>query len=180
MAQNFKDYYKILDIPFEASDVEIKSAYRKMARLFHPDMHPEDAESYTAKFQEITAAYETLSDDYKKEVYDQKYRQYVLNEVVYQESYEYYEEPATAYYHYQAPVEPKRRKYAPYGAFIVMAFYFIKMVTSSIPTSTSTDTKYHYDPLPISSDIQNDYFKEPKDTLSSMPATNKDEIKRPF
>ena len=65
-----KDYYKILGVSKSATDKEIKSAYRKLAREFHPDVNPGDSKA-EAKFQDINEAYETLSDSEKRQQYDQ-------------------------------------------------------------------------------------------------------------
>ena len=61
-----KNYYEILGVSFDASDIEIKGAYRALARKYHPDVNPEGAE----KFKDISKAYETLSDAKKKLNYD--------------------------------------------------------------------------------------------------------------
>ncbi|WP_269609511.1 DnaJ C-terminal domain-containing protein [Prochlorococcus marinus] len=66
----FKDYFKILGISRNASDEDIKSAFRKLARKFHPDLHPHD-ERAESKFKEINEAYEILSDEDKKKSYEQ-------------------------------------------------------------------------------------------------------------
>lgn len=63
-----KDYYKILDISRQASDDDIKKAYRKMALKFHPDKNK--AAGAEEKFKEIAEAYDVLSDDKKKSIYD--------------------------------------------------------------------------------------------------------------
>lgn len=64
----YKDYYKIMGLPRDASQDEIKRAYRKLARKFHPDVSKEkDAE---AKFKELGEAYEVLKDPKKREAYD--------------------------------------------------------------------------------------------------------------
>lgn len=65
-----KDYYNILGIPKGAPDKDIKSAYRKLARKYHPDVNPGD-KAAEAKFKEITEAYEILSDVDKRKKYDQ-------------------------------------------------------------------------------------------------------------
>ena len=64
----YKDYYDILGVKREATDAEIKSAYRKMARKYHPDVNKtKEAES---KFKDINEAYEVLSDHQKRQRYD--------------------------------------------------------------------------------------------------------------
>jgi DnaJ-class molecular chaperone len=64
-----KDYYEILGISKNASKDEIKRAFRKMARRYHPDVNPDEAKS-GEKFKEINEAYSVLSDDKKREMYD--------------------------------------------------------------------------------------------------------------
>lgn len=64
------DYYEVLGVKKEASDGEIKSAFRKAAKQYHPDLHPGDAEA-EKKFKEINEAYEVLSDSDKRAKYDQ-------------------------------------------------------------------------------------------------------------
>ncbi|CAI9113964.1 OLC1v1037526C1 [Oldenlandia corymbosa var. corymbosa] len=63
------DYYSTLGVPKSASNKEIKAAYRKLARQYHPDVNKEPGA--TEKFKEISAAYEVLSDDKKRALYDQ-------------------------------------------------------------------------------------------------------------
>jgi curved DNA-binding protein len=65
----FIDYYKILEIPKTASESDIKSAYRKLARKNHPDLNPND-ENAKKKFQQINEANEVLSDPEKRKKYD--------------------------------------------------------------------------------------------------------------
>jgi curved DNA-binding protein len=66
MAVEYKDYYQILGISRTASESEIKSAYRKLARQYHPDVNP----GGTDKFKEIGEAYEALKDPEKRKLYD--------------------------------------------------------------------------------------------------------------
>jgi len=65
-----KDYYGILGVSRDASEREIKQAYRRLARKHHPDVNPGD-KSAEAKFKEINEAYEVLSDKEKRRKYDQ-------------------------------------------------------------------------------------------------------------
>ena len=65
-----RDYYEVLGLSKGASDDEIKKAYRKMAKQYHPDLHPDDKDC-EAKFKEVNEAYEVLSDADKKARYDQ-------------------------------------------------------------------------------------------------------------
>lgn len=67
---DYKDYYKILGVGREATDKEIKSAYRKLALKYHPDKNPDDDRA-EEKFKEINEAYEVLGDPAKRAKYDQ-------------------------------------------------------------------------------------------------------------
>lgn len=65
----YKDYYKILGVDKNSSQDEIKKAYRKLAKKYHPDLHPDDDEKQE-KFKEVSEAYEVLGDKDKKQKYD--------------------------------------------------------------------------------------------------------------
>jgi curved DNA-binding protein len=67
---DFVDYYKLLGLDKTATSKDIKSAYRKLARKFHPDLNPNDKDA-KKKFQEINEANEVLSDPEKRKKYDQ-------------------------------------------------------------------------------------------------------------
>ena len=78
MAVDYKDYYKILGVNKDAGEKEIRSAYRKLARKYHPDVNPGD-NAAEEKFKEINEANEVLSDPEKRKKYDELstyYQQY--------------------------------------------------------------------------------------------------------
>ena len=65
----YKDYYKILGVDRKASDDEIRKAYRKLAKKYHPDYNPNDKQAED-RFKEINEAYEVLSDSKRRSYYD--------------------------------------------------------------------------------------------------------------
>src|SRR5439155_26996627 len=78
MAVEYKDYYKILGVNKDAGEKEIRQAYRKQARQYHPDVNPND-KTAEDRFKEINEDNEVLSDPEKRKKYDEMssyYRQY--------------------------------------------------------------------------------------------------------
>lgn len=65
------DYYKILGVSNDATQADIKKAYRKLALKWHPDKNPERQAEATKKFRDISKAYEVLSDEKRRKIYDQ-------------------------------------------------------------------------------------------------------------
>lgn len=77
-SMEYKDYYKILGVKKDATESEIKKAYRRMARKYHPDVNPDDKKA-EEMFKDINEAYEVLSDKEKRAKYDRfgsQWRQY--------------------------------------------------------------------------------------------------------
>src|ERR1700722_16966079 len=70
MAVQFKDYYEVLGVPRTASEDDIKKAFRKLARQYHPDV-AKTKKGAEEKFKEINEAYEVLSDSTKRKKYDE-------------------------------------------------------------------------------------------------------------
>lgn len=65
-----RDYYEVLGVNKNATDEELKKAYRKLAKKYHPDANPDNKKEAEAKFKEVNEAYETLSDKQKRDMYD--------------------------------------------------------------------------------------------------------------
>src|ERR1700688_3662791 len=67
---NYKDYYAVLGVPKNSAEKDVKSAYRKLARKWHPDQNPTNQRAAEEKFKDIQEAYEVLGDAEKRKKYD--------------------------------------------------------------------------------------------------------------
>src|ERR671939_1558699 len=70
MAVKTRDYYEVLGVSRGATEEQIKTAYRKLARKFHPDLNPGD-KAAEERFKELQEAYDVLADAEKRKLYDQ-------------------------------------------------------------------------------------------------------------
>lgn len=133
--QSFIDYYALLNVPFNASEQEIKLAFRKLAMKYHPDRHPENTAYYNNKFQEIKAAYEVLSHPLKKGDYDWQYRQFVLKEFP---EYEYVTDTTapdtTPYTHVYTRRSKSKIPFYVLIALLILVLQLLRMVNQFIPT----------------------------------------------
>lgn len=76
----FKDYYIILGLTPDATPQDIKTAYRKLSKKFHPDHNPDDS-FFVERFRDIREAYDVLGDPYKRQTYDFNYRYRSISEI---------------------------------------------------------------------------------------------------
>jgi curved DNA-binding protein CbpA len=172
VSQEFKDYYSVLNISFQATEAEIKTAYRKMAREYHPDMHPEEPDVYTGKFQEITEAYETLSEPMKKGFYDLRYRQFVLMEGPQYELVVDDTPPDTREYKHKYTAYRNKRNfsYASVAALIFLIFQVARMVMNAAPLEAESGYDRAYQPLSgtsLPTQVQNRHqFTAPPDSMN--------------
>jgi len=152
VSEDFKNYYEILGVAFEATDAELKAAYRKLARELHPDMHPEEAEVYTARFQQVTEAYETLSDEVKKTSYDYKYRRLVLLEGPQYIDVVDTTPPDTRQYKHKYTYRNRRTmSFASVAALFVLIFMVARMFMNAASLEAAPTSNKNYHPLPVSS-----------------------------
>ncbi|GMM27991.1 Jjj1 protein [Martiniozyma asiatica (nom. inval.)] len=89
------DYYELLDVSSDATDIELKKAYRKKALRLHPDKNPDDVENAARLFNEVRLAYETLSDPQERSWYDSHKYQILMED---EDRNVYQEEDTEVYY----------------------------------------------------------------------------------
>ncbi|XP_063925294.1 dnaJ homolog subfamily B member 6 isoform X1 [Zophobas morio] len=104
------DYYKVLEVSKNATTAEIKKAYRKLALKWHPDKNQDNIEEATKKFKEISEAYEVLSDDSKRKIYDNRMNRSSTTRT--SRSHRSYFDTHTPFHRF---FDKKRRMYDQYG-----------------------------------------------------------------
>ncbi|XP_022917763.1 dnaJ homolog subfamily B member 6 isoform X1 [Onthophagus taurus] len=105
------DYYRVLEVPRGATTADIKKAYRKLALKWHPDKNPENMDEANRRFKEISEAYEVLSDDTKRKIYDTRSTAQ-RNNPKSSRSFRSYFDSHTPFHRF---FEKKRRVYDQYG-----------------------------------------------------------------
>ncbi|XP_018329430.1 dnaJ homolog subfamily B member 6 isoform X1 [Agrilus planipennis] len=103
------DYYRVLEVTRGATSAEIKKAYRRLALKWHPDKNPQNSDEATKKFKEISEAYEVLSDDSKRKLYDNRSYQRTANNKTSRTYRSYFDPPFHRFF------DKKRRMYDQYG-----------------------------------------------------------------
>lgn len=125
-----KDYYKILEVPFDADLTQIKKAYRKLALQYHPDRNK--SAKATSLFIDIVESYEVLSDSKRKAEYDTYYKEYFFEESIsedFQDNYETQQETWSKHSHQKAR-EYSSMKYDDFEKRIIRE---VKLGVSYIP-----------------------------------------------
>ncbi|PZF71378.1 J domain-containing protein [Taibaiella soli] len=108
---SFRNHYQILEISRTASPEEIKSAYRRLSKKYHPDMNGGE-KYFEEKFKEIQSAYEVLSDPYRKAVYDDRFNAFRQNPFNVEEETGY--RPSRP-----APVPPRKHRSVRFPLYLV-------------------------------------------------------------
>ncbi len=119
-----KDYYQILGLEYDVGQVEIKQAYRSLAKQFHPDLNNSEKE-YEERFKEIKEAYEVLGDTMRKRFYDQDFFKTVRQQYDYQ---------STSFNNFQK--QPKRELEMPkFGDYLSGFFQTLQLFFKFIQVS---------------------------------------------
>ena len=151
----FIDYYKILVIDKKATESEIKNAYRKLARKFHPDLNPNDKDA-KKNFQEINEANEVLGDPVKRKKYD-KYGKDWQHAEQYENSKQYHKQSS----------DFSGQKYARANAGGDFSDFFESMFNSSANTGRSRNIKFRGEDYNTQLQLNlTDVYKTRKQTLT--------------
>jgi curved DNA-binding protein len=152
---DYIDYYKLLSIDKTASTKDIKSAYRKLARKYHPDLNPNDKEA-KRKFQQINEANEVLSDPEKRKKYDK-----------YGKDWQHSEQFEKQNQYQQQPSGSKRARYSTEQSDIDFSDFFDSMFGSASAGGRSRKVTFRGKDLTAELHIELlDAFKTHKQTLN--------------
>lgn len=130
----FSDHYATLGIAFDAEPAAIKQAYRKLARVYHPDLNPEAEQASAEQFRQITEAYEVLNDPIRKGLYDQEYRVVVLGQGIVFETVGDTSPPDTHNYTHKYTKRSKVNfPFFKVAILLLLLFQVSKMIVDAIP-----------------------------------------------
>ncbi|MGB9638672.1 MAG: DnaJ domain-containing protein [bacterium] len=161
-----RDYYEILGVSKNATEKELKEAYRKLVRKYHPDLNPNNREEAEKIFREINEAYEVLSDPEKRKLYDKyghnwkNFSQFKDYENIYQQ----YQQGGQNYYKRSKAAQDleeilyeifgKSRSSSPFEFFFDISDVFNKT------SSSSRSYKYYSNPFEFNQNVNNNNIPE--------------------
>ncbi|MGC8734480.1 MAG: DnaJ domain-containing protein [bacterium] len=161
-----RDYYEILGVSKNATEKELKEAYRKLVRKYHPDLNPNNREEAEKIFREINEAYEVLSDPEKRKLYDKyghnwkNFSQFKDYENIYQQ----YQQGGQNYYKRSKAAQDleeilyeifgKSRESSPFEFFFDISDVFNKT------SSSSRSYKYYSNPFEFNQNVNNNNIPE--------------------
>src|ERR1035437_8217662 len=152
---DFLDYYKLLGIDKTATPKEIKSAYRKLARKYHPDLNPNDKDS-KKKFQEINEANEVHSDPEKRKKYAQ-----------YGKDWQHSEQFDKQQQYQQQPSDSRRKRYAGSESEGDFSDFFESMFSGATGAGRGRQVKYRGEDYTTELQLELiDAYKTHKQTLN--------------
>ncbi|MGC8814717.1 MAG: DnaJ domain-containing protein [bacterium] len=161
-----RDYYEILGVSKNATEKELKEAYRRLVRKYHPDLNPNNREEAEKIFREINEAYEVLSDPEKRKLYDKyghnwkNFSQFKDYENIYQQ----YQQGGQNYYKRSKAAQDleeilyeifgKSRESSPFEFFFDISDVFNKT------SSSSRSYKYYSNPFEFNQNVNNNNIPE--------------------
>jgi len=138
-----KDYYKILGVSQSASQDEIKSVYRKLAKKYHPDMNPSDRKGAETKFKELSEAYYVLGDQKRKQEYNDMMsgRTYTRQRQAYNPAQGFDFEDLLSHLGFSPGTRTSSRTYRNYGMFDDMFSQGVEQAENDVNTDIDANTE---------------------------------------